>query len=251
VSRPPAAQPRKGPGLRFHLRAVLLVALGLGLTGSVVFRRPLFEGNFGVVEPGRVYRSAQPTRGLPRLIQERDLASILNLRGGSRCDGWYVSEVRAARASGVDFYDFPMSATRRPSRHELLVLIDLFGRCRYPLLIHCKQGADRTGLAVALYRMVAQGVAPEVAMRSFTIEHGHIPLAGTRHLHEPIDEYATWLAAGHRAHTPERFRAWVEHDYRSADPPGPGPAAPLASGPRDPGFDRMVGTGQPASLHRW
>jgi hypothetical protein len=97
----------------------MVVTLCLALAGAVVFRRPWFQGNFGVVEPGRVYRSAQPTGGLPRLIQERALGSILNLRGGSRCDGWYVNEVRAARASGVDFYDFPMSATRRPSRHEL------------------------------------------------------------------------------------------------------------------------------------
>jgi hypothetical protein len=116
-------------------------------------------------------------------------------------------------------------------------------------LIHCKRGADRTGLAAALYRMVARGLGPEEALRSFTIEHGHVPLAGTRRLHEPIDEYAAWLAAGKLTHTPERFRAWVEHDYRSADPPGP--VAPLDSGPRDPGFDRMVGTGRPERLHRW
>jgi hypothetical protein len=223
--------------------------LCLVVTGAVVFWRPLFVGNFGVVEPGRVYRSAQPTSGLPQLIQDRELASILNLRGGSRADAWYVAEVRAARASGVDFYDLPMAATRRPGRRELLALIDLFRRCRYPLLIHCKQGADRTGLATALYRMVVQGVGPEEAMDSFTLAHGHVPLGGTQHLHEPIDEYAAWLAVRKLEHTPERLRAWVETSYQSPEPPGP--SRPLGPGPRDPEFDRVVSVCTRAARHHW
>ena len=209
-------------------------------TGTVVFRGRLFGGNFGVIDPGRAYRSAQPTTGLPRLIRERGLASILNLRGGSPADPWYADEVRAARADGVDFYDFPMNATRRPTRSELLVLVDFFGRCRYPLLIHCKSGSDRTGLAAAIYRMIVQGAGPEEALNSFTIAFGHVPICGTRHLHEPFEEYAAWLHARQLAHSPEQFRLWVAREYRSSGPAGIPP--PLASGPREPGFDALIGS---------
>lgn len=216
---------------RRRRRLIVATVLGLALaTLSVVFRRPWFQGNFGVVDPGRAYRSAQPVGDLPGLIQRRGLASVLNLRGGSVGDPWYVDEVRATRAAGVDFYDFPMNATRRPSRGELLVLIDLFERCRYPVLIHCKSGSDRTGLAAAIYRMVVSGAPPGEARRAFTVAYGHVPLFGTERLHEPLDEYASWLAARGLAHTPGRFRDWVERDYRSPGPVGPPPR--LAIGPR-------------------
>ena len=59
-----------------------------------------------------------------------------------------------------------MKATTRPTRSELLTLIDFFDHCQYPLLIHCKAGADRTGLASALYLMMQKDVPPQEAIRS-------------------------------------------------------------------------------------
>ena len=78
---------------------------------------------------------------------------------------------------------------------ELLVLLDLFEHCRYPLLIHCKSGSDRTGLASALYLMSRRGEPPGWAVRGFTLKHGHVPLFGPEHLHEPFREYEAWLKA--------------------------------------------------------
>ena len=95
-------------------------------------------------------------------------------------------------------------------RRELLTLIDFFDHCQYPLLIHCKAGADRTGLASALYLMIRQDEPPREAIRAFTIYHGHVPLFGTEHLHEPLDEYAQWLDSRGLTHTPARFREWVK-----------------------------------------
>jgi protein tyrosine phosphatase (PTP) superfamily phosphohydrolase (DUF442 family) len=222
---------------RIRRRLVWLsVLLCLSVVSVYTFRRPLFSGNFGVVDPGRVYRSAQPDRGLAELLGSKQLGSVLNLRGGSHDDPWYSQEVRLTRQFGVDFYDFPMSATRRPSRAELLVLLDLFGRCRYPLLIHCKSGSDRTALASALYLMAVKGIGPDRAGAEFSLDYGHVPLAGTQRLHEPFDEYRRWLSDAGLAHSPERFRGWVEHEYRS-DPPTnvlrplqPGPRQRLAEG---------------------
>ncbi|MCA1684529.1 MAG: tyrosine-protein phosphatase [Planctomycetia bacterium] len=228
-----------------HRRRIVLGALGaILLLTTYSFQRPLFRGNFGVVEAGKVYRSAQPRGGLAGLIGGRKLLSILNLRGGTPADPFYADELRISANRGVDFYDFPMSATRRPTRRELLALIDLFGRCRYPLLIHCKSGADRTGLASALYLMAGQGVGPEKAIRAFSLDYGHVGLYGTERLHKPIVEYNTWLKTRGLAHTPGRFRRWVETDYESPErsrdfrPMRPGPrdsvAAKLKAGGREP-----------------
>jgi protein tyrosine phosphatase (PTP) superfamily phosphohydrolase (DUF442 family) len=208
--------------------AVFICALAMAWE----IRRPLFQGNLGIVDPGRVVRSAQPTSQLPQWVRGHRLKSILNLRGGGPADWWYEDEVRVARESGLSFYDLPLSATRRPARLDLLRLIDLLQQCPYPLLIHCKSGADRTGLASALYLMLQLGQGPEQAEGAFSLEFGHVPLGGTEHLHEPLDEYAGWLKANGLPHTPKRFRAWVKNEYRSADPPADPPPYPTGPRPR-------------------
>ena len=67
-------------------------------------------------------------------------------------------------------------------------------------------------------------------MGGFSIFFGHVPIAGTQHLHEPIEEYADWLRENNLPHSPDRFRAWIKDHCRSDDPPVDPP--PLASGPR-------------------
>ncbi len=210
--------------------ATVAILVVLALSACWEFRRPWFQNNLGVVDPGKVFRSAQPTSDINRLIHDCHLRSILNLRGGGPEDPWYAAEVEATRSGSITFYDFPMSATRRPRRRELLVLIDTLRSCDYPLLIHCKSGADRTGLATALYLMMVKGVPPRRAEDAFTLEHGHVPVFGPERLHEPLHEYDAWLSEHHLAHTPDRFRAWVRDEYRSDDPHEDPPI--LSTGPR-------------------
>ncbi|MDB5352753.1 MAG: protein tyrosine/serine phosphatase [Planctomycetota bacterium] len=183
----------------------------------VTFHRPLFFGNFGVVDRGKAYRSAQPEAGLERTIRTYGLGSVVNLRGGSEADAFYGRESEVTDRLGVEFYDLPVSASRRPTRRELMLQIRILERCRYPLLIHCKWGSDRTGLMSALYRMVVRGDPPEAAIGEFTLAYGHFPLFGPEKLHTPIDEYARWLRDRGLRHDPARFRLWVEREYVSAD----------------------------------
>lgn len=214
------------------MKSVLAVVVLCAAVPGAFLTRPFTGSNLGVVHSGRVIRAAQPTTGLRQIIRDYQLASILNLRGGSAKDWWYRSEVETSSSMGVAFFDLPLKSNRRPTRRELLSLIDTLARCKYPLLIHCKAGADRTGLASAIYLMMHDGEPPREAMRSFTIYHSHIPWFGTEHLHEPLDEYALWLDVNALPHTPGRFRAWVKNEYRSDDP-GVEPA-PLSPGPRRP-----------------
>ena len=66
--------------------------------------------------------------------------------------------------------------------------------------------------------MVCRGEPPERALRTFSVEYGHIPLFGTEQLHKPILEYAEWLERNQLAHTAGRFRAWVKDGYQADDP---------------------------------
>lgn len=185
--------------------------------------RPLFLGNFDVVDPGMVYRSAQPSGNWEELIREHKLATVLNLRGGSKKDAWFVEETTELKRLHVDYYDVPLSATRRPGRGELLGIVDLLARCRYPLLIHCKSGADRTGLVTSLYLLTRKELPPEQAHQAFSLAHAHIAVFGPERLHEPLHEYELWLKANRRRHTAEGFRAWLATVYTGRH----GDAAPL------------------------
>ncbi|GIW86746.1 MAG: hypothetical protein KatS3mg108_1070 [Isosphaeraceae bacterium] len=213
---------RSASGSRSPRRLILLTGLAIAVLATVwLFRIPLFENNWGVVDPGRVYRSAQPHEELAHQIRVYQIASILNLRGGSPDDPFYADEVQTARRHGVHFYDVPLSATERPGRQELLAILDVLDHAPYPLLIHCKQGADRTGLAATLYYLMKRNEAPELARRGFSLRHAHVPLLGPEKLHEPINEYADWLRREQLPHSPERFRDWLAYRYRDSDPPGP------------------------------
>jgi hypothetical protein len=210
---------------------ISLILLVLVIAFVVEFRRPLFERNFGVVDANRVYRCEQPGEWLATDIDKYHYKSILNLRGGSFEDKFYETEVRITGEHGVAFYDFPLSASRRPTRRELLILLDFFERCTYPILIHCKRGSDRTGLVSALYLLAIKQVDPVKAEGQLCIEHGHVSIWGsTARLHAPLREYADWLRVLRLTHTLERFRNWVETEYQSDD--ADAPIQPLRPGPR-------------------
>lgn len=228
----PIAPPTRRRVARQIRRSALLFGLVVGLFVGTLAIRPYISLNLGVIAPGLAYRSSTPGGWVGDVIRERELASILNLRGGKPTDGWYIREVQGAREAGVDFYDFPLSAVRRPTRRELLMLIDVLAAAPPPILIHCRAGADRTGLASALYKLYVLGLPPEEAMDQFSIRFGHVALLGTERLHEPIDEYAAWLKTRGVSHSPDRFRRWVMDDYRAEDPS----VEPrrLAAGPRHP-----------------
>lgn len=57
------------------------------------------------------------------------------------------------------------SARKAPPKEDIEYLVGIFKNSKnYPMLIHCKAGADRSGLATALWRIEVQGVRPELAI---------------------------------------------------------------------------------------
>lgn len=215
-------------GRRWRIAVTLLLVAAFFGT----FHRFFFLENFDVVEPGRLYRSGQPKTGLAETIRAYGLGSIVNLRGGSPRDWWFRYEHETAQAHGVTMYDLPMSHNRRPLRRELVALLRVFDEGPYPILIHCKSGSDRTGLAVSLYRLVVRGEPPEQAVEGFSLIRGHVPFLGMERLHEPFHDYQAWLTRTGRTHTPDRFRDWLWNEYDGGKHRGPEAVATGAQSPR-------------------
>ncbi|MFQ5806987.1 MAG: tyrosine-protein phosphatase [Phycisphaerae bacterium] len=187
--------------LLFTLLVLVPVGCGFGVYDSFAPLTPL--DNWGVVEPGRLYRSAQlDAETLALLIDVFDIRTVVNLRGENASEPWYDNEAAVLDAKGVALVDVRMSASALPAREELLKLYDTFLTAEEPILIHCRGGADRTGAAAAIWRMVVLGDEREEAAEELCICYGHFE-AFTPAMDELV-----------RIFQPNR--TWIEEEY-----PGP------------------------------
>ena len=156
--------PRTAPCPRRKSRRAVVRAVfhgcwvGLLLAAAAEVGRVLWGTNFHTVVPGRVYRCAQLSGpALTRLIQAHGIRTVVNLRGCCAPFPWYLDECRATHHRDVAQEDVCFSAGRLPSGPELRRLVEVLDRTEYPILLHCRRGADRTGTMAAFYRMGVQG----------------------------------------------------------------------------------------------
>lgn len=148
--------------------AVLIVGLALHLGYLRI------SGNHHAVIAGEVYRASQVTAAdIADYRATVGLGSVLNLRGAAPGAEWYEAERAQAAASGVVMADFAMSASKDLTVAEAQALIALMRSLPKPILIHCKHGSDRTGLASALYLGAITGTDEATAEGQLSLRYGH------------------------------------------------------------------------------
>ncbi|SEN04061.1 Tyrosine phosphatase family protein [Loktanella fryxellensis] len=130
----------------------------LGLTCFLTWLQ--VSGNFHAVSPGVVYRSGQMDgQDLARWRREVGIASVLNLRGARPGADWYETELALTDRLSIQHIDFELSEARDLTDDEVARLTAVMRDAPKPLLIHCRAGADRTGLAAAICGGGSGGVA--------------------------------------------------------------------------------------------
>ncbi|QJW97977.1 tyrosine-protein phosphatase [Frigoriglobus tundricola] len=206
----PPASPR-----RVSRRALLKLAGGAAALGfGYEALRVTTLTNVHAVIPGRVYRTAQlKPEQLRALIAEKQIKTVVNLRGVCSNMPWYLGECRASHAANVNQEDITFSAKRFPAPSEIRRLIDVLDHTAYPIVMHCQRGADRTGLAATVVKLLQTDADLPAARRQLWPRYGHFAVGRTAVLDEFFDYYRGWLAARGERHSPARFRQWVETDY--------------------------------------
>lgn len=157
---------------------------------------------------GGMYRLSQPSPAqLRRYRRTLGVRTVINLRGVNPQQGAYALEEDACRRLGLTLVNHSLGSRRMPSKEEVLALRDAFETIEYPAMLHCKSGADRAGLAAALYRHFHLG-EPIEQLTELNWRYGHFRFGNTGRLDYFFDAY---LKANRAA--PIAFLDWVQNVY--------------------------------------
>jgi uncharacterized protein (TIGR01244 family) len=172
-------RPLSGPWARLRAWTNMLLA------DHGVFR--LLYLNLHQVTPS-FWRAAQPAPGDILEAARRGVRTVVNLRGGREYGSWPL-EKEACDAAGIALVDFVLRSRAAPDRDAIVSLRAFFAGLDYPVLVHCKSGADRAGFMAALYLLVHEGRPVAEASRQLSLRYGHFRFAKTGILDEFLERY--------------------------------------------------------------
>lgn len=152
--------------------------------------------NWGVVEAGQVFRSGQPVKDqLLEASKTHGIKSVLILHNSMRED--VTHELELAEQNQIQALHLPISDHEMLSDENLFKIIAFLKEAPKPVLIHCRAGADRTGLVSAIYRnlFMNQDLA-KAKSEMLTLKWGHLSFGGTKAMDNYLlNEYPTKVEA--------------------------------------------------------
>lgn len=108
-----------------------------------------------------LYRGAQPTAEGVKELDKLGIKTIINLRSS-------YSDRNILAATDLAYEHIPMTPWHVEDADIVRFLQIVADRDNTPVFVHCRRGADRTGLAVAVYRIVIQGWSKDEAIDEMT-----------------------------------------------------------------------------------
>jgi uncharacterized protein (TIGR01244 family) len=161
--------------MKVWVRRSLFSMLAVAAVGGAYLGSLQLTGNFHTVIAGELYRSAQPSSSeIERYARDYGIKTVVNLRGEGDKGKWYEQEVAATEKLGMTHIDFAMLASRELTPTEADRLVALLKDAPKPILIHCRSGADRTGLVSVIYSQQIAGIPEDKAEKQLSIVFGHV-----------------------------------------------------------------------------
>ncbi|NLI45954.1 MAG: dual specificity protein phosphatase family protein [Acidobacteria bacterium] len=148
------------------------VAVGLAVAGAPVPSNATADAAAGhawaqpLARPGlpnlhrvspELYRGAQPTAAGMAQLRALGVRTVVNLRSSH-------SDDRLLEGAGLRYVAIPVTATSIGDDDVARFLRVVADPAAQPVFVHCQHGADRTGLMVAMYRVVVQDWPREAAI---------------------------------------------------------------------------------------
>jgi protein tyrosine/serine phosphatase len=125
-----------------------LLLLSLSIAGLPAASIPTIPGvdNFHQVDE-HVYRGAQPHDEGYAGLAKLGIKTVLDLRGEN-------GEEKSVQGAGMRYVRLPWSGFKAPDESQIKAVMALLNdQSAWPVFVHCRRGADRTGTAIACYRI--------------------------------------------------------------------------------------------------
>jgi len=170
-------QPDSKPARQYKLINISLLACVLIGAGVLVWEGfledRLVAKRFGVVEPGKIYRSGQVSSHLIEpVLRENKIEKVIALNGSDLQKPYLKAEVETARKLHIDHQVLHLIGDGTGDVEDYAEAVAEIMRCEKegkPVLVHCAAGAQRTGGVVAAYRMLVQKKSPEEAYQELLL----------------------------------------------------------------------------------
>lgn len=189
---------------RFTMLAILS---GLILLLTAYFW-PLWKFNEHVVILNRLYRSAQLCEPeLTHVVERNHIRSIINLRGKHLSERWYQDEIALSQKNQLTHFDLEMPAHGRPTQHQLMMLVQALLTAPQPILVHCKNGVDRTGLASALGLILLGNASMSEVKKQYTPQYLNLSEKSVARL--AMADYERWLKEKNVPSSRASLMKWV------------------------------------------
>lgn len=118
-------------------------------------------GNFHQVND-HLYRGAQPSSEGFKNLAKLGVKTIIDLRGPG---GRPFNEQKIVEAAGMRYVNIPFKGFGAPTAEQMSKVLALFDDISAgTVFVHCRRGADRTGMVIACYRVAHDHWANEKAL---------------------------------------------------------------------------------------
>jgi protein tyrosine phosphatase (PTP) superfamily phosphohydrolase (DUF442 family) len=206
---------------KYAAASLRALAKGVALAGVVVFvaecLRIFVGSNFHMVAPGKCYRAAQPTPTFLADVQRKHgIRSIVNLRDENIGEPWYDAEVKATGDLHITLVNAGLWSNVPPKPNEMQQLVKAIKEAEEPILIHCANGNDRSGLAAGVYLLLRTDTPLGKAQSQLSLRYGHLSFTKAACLQGVLRSYESWLYQNGEEHTPERFYHWAMNVFEPA-----------------------------------
>ena len=129
--------------------------------------------NFGEVTPD-LYRGGQPGADGLKALKKMGVSIVIDMRGSPS-----AQEQRAVEELGMEYVSIPWHCPFPSDSTFAKFLKVIEQNPGKKIFVHCRLGNDRTGMAIASYRMAEQGWSADEAMKE-------MKLFGYRGIHRVI-----------------------------------------------------------------
>jgi len=108
-----------------------------------------------------LYRGAQPTKQGIEQLKKLGIKTIINLRS-------FHSDRDEIADSNFVYEQIYMKPWHLEDKEAIRFLQIVTDESNHPVFVHCKRGADRTGVMCAIYRIIVQGWGKQQAIEEMT-----------------------------------------------------------------------------------